>query len=141
MGWDPAASLEGERSEERARTAWLMSPAVATALFFAAQLILAVIPDKPSASALNAAATEAPAATPVNVRVVTQIRNLDDGAHAPATARVPRSEGELLELLQKKGCVTFSTREVEKIGTLEAKFDAKEVGVITADKKLEKQRR
>lgn len=122
--------LEVESS--RARRTWLFSPAIATGIFFAAQLFVTLAEDR--SSTLHAAAADTPSATPVQVRVVTQIKSFQELSRA--RTRVPASEGELLELLDKRGCVVFSPQEVDKIGTLEASFEAGEVGVITADTPL-----
>jgi hypothetical protein len=117
--------------EGRVRRVWLVSPALATLLFFAAQFFLASYVESPRD--VRGAAADAPTAVPVNVRVVSQIKSADE---LKPLARVPASEYELLELFKKQGCVVFSSTEVEDIGTQASEFDAAEVGVITADKQL-----
>ncbi|MCK6552623.1 hypothetical protein L6R52_42760 [Myxococcota bacterium] len=131
MSWDPVDGAEPD--ERQVRRAWLVSPAVATALFFAAQLVLAISGDHttdPASRRFSAAAANAPAAIPVETRVVTQIRNADGPARR--VAAVPASERELLDILDRHGTVVFSASEVDTVGTQEAEFDAGEVGVITA---------
>jgi hypothetical protein len=124
MSWDHPGF-----EEARGRRVWLVSPAVATIIFFAAQILLAGYGD--SSRSVGAAATDAPSAIPVNVRVVAQIKSADD---MKPTARVPKSESELLELFNKQGGVVFSSSEVEDIATPSSEFEDQEVGVITADK-------
>ena len=125
--------MPSEITGGRPRTAWLVSPAIATLLFFAAQLLLAIYSDKPQ-SRMAAASTEAPQTVPVQVRVVAQIRSAEDGARALAS--VPESEGALIELFKKRGWIVFSASEVETVDTQEASFDTAEVGVIKAATKL-----
>jgi hypothetical protein len=117
----------------RARRIWLFSPAIATALFFAAQLLLATFTGEHT-NQVKSAGAQAPTAAPVKVRVVTQIRNLEDVPRQLAS--VPKSEAALIDLCNKNGFVVFSSSEVEAVGTQERKFGAEEVGVITADSKL-----
>lgn len=132
MSLDPLDAAELE--ERRVRRGWLVSPAVATALFFAAQLFLAISGDQTidrGSRRFSAAAANAPAAIPVETRVVTQIRNAEGPARR--IAAVPASERELFDILERHGTVVFSAHEVDTVGTQEARFDAGEVGVITAE--------
>jgi hypothetical protein len=122
-------SLDGFE-DQRVRRVWLVSPAIATVLFFAAQLFLRGYGD---ASGVNSAGTETPSAIPVAVRVVAEIKTASD---VKLAASVPANESELLELFKKNGAVVFSSTEVEKIGTQAIELEAEEVGVITADKQL-----
>lgn len=123
---------------ERARRSrvWLLSPAIATAIFFIAQFLLAALADPPS-SRVKGAGTEGPSATPVKVRVVSEIRSFDERRFA--SAKVPKSESELLELMKNRGTVVFLPSEVDTVGTVEKKFADQEVGVIKVDSK-DKQR-
>lgn len=123
MSWDPP-----DLEESRVRRVWLVSPAVATVLFFIAQAILASSGD--GSSSVRAAAPDTPSAIPVKIRVVAQIKS----AAEVKAARVPESESELLELFKKQGAVVFSSSEVEDIGTQASEFETTEVGVITAGK-------
>lgn len=117
--------------DQRARRVWLVSPAIATVIFFAAQLLLAGYGKGPSG--VHGAGTETPSPIPVAVRVVAEIKTASDVKRG---ASVPTNESELLELFKKNGAVVFSSSEVENIGTQASEFDAAEVGVITADKQL-----
>jgi hypothetical protein len=125
--------LDGLEEHPRARSAWLLSPAVATVVFFLAQLAIATLMDSSEARVAKSAAAT-PSAVPVKVRVVTQIRNLEEQPRQLAS--VPKSEAALLELFKKNGCVVFSASEVDAVGTEERKFGTEEVGVITAEAKL-----
>jgi hypothetical protein len=124
MSWDRPGY-----EDARARRVWLVSPAIATVLFFGAQFLLAGYGDTPSS--VRGAAADTPSAIPVSVRVVAEIKSAGDMKPA---ARVPASESELLELFHKQGAVVFSQSEVENIGTQSSEFDDQEVEVITADK-------
>lgn len=131
MPWHEGVTESGAG---RVRRAWLLSPAIATGVFFVAQFFVATLPEK-SRESVNAAATaEAHQAMPVKVHVVTKIRSLEESSRELAS--VPTSEREMLELFKRQGCVVFSAHEVDTVGTLEAHFDAEEVGIITADHKL-----
>jgi hypothetical protein len=121
--------MPSEITGSRPRKSWLVSPAIATLLFFAAQLLLAIYSDKPQGR-MAAASTEAPQTVPVHVRVVSQIRSAEDGGRALAS--VPQSEEALIELFKKRGWIVFSASEVETVDTQEASFDTEEVGVIKA---------
>lgn len=123
MSWDPP-----DLEESRVRRVWLVSPALATVLFFVAQAILAG--SGAGSNEVRAAAPETPSAIPVKIRVVAQIKS----AGEVKAARVPESESELLELFKKQGAVVFSSSEVEDIGTQASEFEPAEVGVITAGK-------
>lgn len=118
-------------AQPRQERIWLLSPAVATLIFFASQLFIAQMRDAPKGG-VHAAAAEAGRRVPVEVRIVSQIRPLEDSAKP--TTRVPPSETEFFDLLERQGCVVFSASEVENIGTPERQFRPEEVGVITADK-------
>src|SRR5687768_15186248 len=98
MSWDDPG-LE----EARVRRVWLVSPAVATLIFFAAQIFISQYSGSPRA--VRGAAPDAPSATPVAMRVVATIKSADD---AKPASRVPESEEELLELFKKQGAVIFS---------------------------------
>jgi hypothetical protein len=121
----------------RPRKAWLISPAIATVLFFAAQLFLALFAEKTDSS-LRAASAEPTPAIPVQVRVVAQIHSATEGT--PALALVPESEEALFDLFKKQGRVVFLPSEVDTVDTPEARFDPTEVGVISAGSKVAKSR-
>jgi hypothetical protein len=125
--------LEGVDGHRRARSVWFLSPALATVLFFGAQLLIATVIDSPGVRVAKSAASP-PSPVPVKVRVVTQIRDLEEKPRE--LARVPQSEAALLELFKKNGCVVFSASEVDAVGTQERRFGTEEVGVITAESKL-----
>ena len=99
---------------------WFLSPAIATALFFAVQSILAFSTPR-QAVTVEAAAADTPSPTNVKVRVVEQIRPLDSRARTPT--RVPLTEQALLELFHRDGAVVFFQDEVEVVETSEKEFD------------------
>lgn len=119
VSWEEGQARPDDATRLRARRVWLMSPALATVVFFAAQIAIQALVSSPGRR-LTAASAETPSTTPVKVRVVTQIRSLDDRARS--LAHVPKSEAALLELFKKQGCVVFSPQEVETIGTQEVRF-------------------
>jgi hypothetical protein len=99
---------------------WFFSPAIATALFFAVQIALSLTSPRPSTS-VEGAAADAPNATNVKIRVVEQIRPLDQKVRTPK--QVPTTEAELLELFGRDGAVVFFQDEVEVVETSEREFD------------------
>ena len=109
--------------------AWFLSPSIATAIFFAVQLVLAFTSDG-GGERIQAAAADAPAATPVSVRVVAEIHPLE--RPTKAAAKVPETEEALFELIERDGAVIFASDEVEVVATSEREFDAAEVTVIRA---------
>lgn len=99
---------------------WTLSPALATACFFAIQAVISLSTPRESTN-LEAAAAAAPNPTNVKVRVVEQIRPLDARARKPTP--VPNTEAELLELFHKDGTVIFFQDEVEVVETTEKAFE------------------
>lgn len=116
--------MSGRRGMERV---WFLSPAIATAVFFAVQLCCSFTADRHEPR-LAGATAEAPRATNVEVRVVEQIRAVEAG---PRPAKpVPRTEAELMQLFRQDGAVVFFQDEVEVVETPSKRFAADEVEVI-----------
>jgi hypothetical protein len=115
--------IEGGRPERRR---FVLTPAVATIAFFAIQLLLSLGDGRKSE--IGGAAADAPAAIPVKVRVVAQIRSQDDAPRKKSA--VPTTEAALLDLLRREGSVIFSSEEVEVVSTPEQEFGPEEVDVI-----------
>lgn len=109
------------------RRHFVLTPAAATVLFFLAQLFFFVTDPQPSTKIAGATA-EAPVPMPVKVRVVAEIRSLDDVKRPKA--KVPATEAALLDLLRREGSVIFSSEEVEVVATPEQSFGPEEVDVI-----------
>lgn len=109
------------------RRHFVLTPAAATILFFAAQLFFFITEPTPRSRVAGASA-EAPAPIPVKVHVVAEIRSLDDVKKPKA--KVPATEAQLLDLLRREGSVIFSSDEVEVVATPEQSFGPDEVDVI-----------
>lgn len=109
------------------RRHFVLTPAAATILFFAAQLFFFITEPTPQGRVAGASA-EAPAPIPVKVHVVAEIRSLDDVKKPKA--KVPATEAQLLDLLRREGSVIFSSDEVEVVATPEQRFGTEEVDVI-----------
>lgn len=114
-----------------ARRRWVTSPALASVLFFAAQLLLMLTTDPEPKRGLAGAAPDTPVATPVSVRVVAEIKPVEQRPRS-RTAAVPASERALLQLLERDGSVLFASDEVEVVATPAREFRAEEVEVITS---------
>jgi hypothetical protein len=101
--------------------AWFFSPAIATALFFAIQLVVSLTTPRISVN-VEAAAPETPNPTNLKIRVLEQIRPLHQNLRA--STQVPTTEAELLELFHDGGAVVFFQDEVEVVETSEREFEA-----------------
>ena len=108
------------------RRRFVLTPAVATLLFFAIQLALSLGDGRKSE--ISGAGADTPAAIPVRVRVVAQIRSQTDTPRSKSA--VPTTEAALLDLLRREGAVIFSSEEVEVVSTHEQEFGPEEVDVI-----------
>lgn len=107
---------------------WLLSPSIATAVFFVVQIFLS-FSGQSTSDRIAAASADAPSPVPVQVRVVAEIQPLEKKA---TTAAVPDTEEALFELIERDGTVTFGSEEVDVVETSEREFEAIEVGVIRA---------
>lgn len=114
--------------------AWILSPAIATAAFFALKLALGPGADAIRTDAVLGAGAETPSATPVQVRVVSEIRRAGDPARQART--VPDNEADLMKLLEQDGSVTFLSDEVEVVTTSEQNFAQDEALEITVPNSL-----
>jgi hypothetical protein len=115
------------QSRERA---WFLSPAIATAVFFALKLFLGG-EDRVVTDAVAGAAAQGPVTAPVKVRVVAELQRADDARRL--TRAVPPTEADLLRLLEQDGSVVFLSDEVEVVATPEREFSFGEVEVITSE--------
>lgn len=110
--------------------AWFLSPAIATAAFFALKLLVGG-DDRVVTDAVAGAAAQGPVTAPVKVRVVAEIRRADDSRRL--IRAVPPTEADLLKMLEQDGSVVFLSDEVEVVATPEREFTPREVEVITPE--------
>ncbi len=119
--------MAGEKVQSRV---WFLSPAIATAFFFAAQLFLALTPKKMDPG-VAAASAKTPTAIPMEVRIVQQIRPVEDRERSSAqTVTVPQTEQDFLKLFGSDSAVVFFHDEVEVVETPAKEFETSEVDVI-----------
>lgn len=114
-------------SGRRMERVWFLSPAIATAIFFAVQVFFSFTSDRHE-SRLAGATAEAPNPTNVQIRVVEQIKAVE--ARRRDTKPVPQTEAQLLQLFRQDGAVVFFQDEVEVVETPAKQFAADEVEVI-----------
>lgn len=111
---------------------WLLSPALATALFFALKLAFGAGAPGAGREDVAGAGAETPVAMPTTVRVVSELRRAD----APQRAKrsVPRTEADLMRLFEQEGTVTFLSTEVEVVATSAPEFAPTPIEVDTDDR-------
>lgn len=110
---------------------WILSPALATGLFFGLKLIVGAADPMVGSDRVAGAGAQTPVAMPTQVRVVSELRRADASVRAKRV--VPETEADLMRLFEQEGTVTFLTDEVDVMATSAPEFAPIPIEVETSE--------
>lgn len=108
---------------------WILSPALATGLFFGLKLLTSASDPLITTEGISGAGAQTPVAMPTQVRVVAELRRADVAVRAKRA--VPNTEADLMRLFEQEGTVTFLAGEVEVVATSAPEFAPTQIDVRT----------